>query len=95
MRNLFHQPSLVEIETRKRVQLTLWAYAYEFEADSMVSDEKFDEVAKSIDLSISTTRPDLDKWWRNNFQCWTGMWVHQHPEKDKIKMLYRRLKNHE
>lgn len=30
-------------ETRRRVRLTAWACAYEFENDSMVPDSKFDE----------------------------------------------------
>lgn len=71
--------------------MSLWAYAYEIVGDSVVSDEKFDAECKLVDLSVSTTRPDLDEWWKNNFTPHTGMWIHNHPELDFIKRLYERF----
>jgi hypothetical protein len=52
-----------------------------------MSDSEFDELAKSIDLSVDTRRPDLDKWFRKNFDPFTGMWIHGHPERQRIEQL--------
>ena len=82
-------------ETRKRVQVTLWAYAYEIQNNSLVSDEKFDETCRQIDLDAVTYRPDLDEWFKKNFVPDTGMWIYDHPELDKAKDLYTRTKIYE
>ena len=81
-----------EQETRRRIKLSLWAYAYDFESDSMVSDGEFDDECKKVRLEVDTNRPDLDKWWRDNFSPSTGQWIRKHPELDGIKKLYKRLK---
>lgn len=83
--------SPVELETRRRIYLTVWAYAYEFMNLSMVSDEVFDAEALKVDLSIDTTRPDLDSWFRENFNPHSGMWVHSHPEVDKLREFINRM----
>lgn len=90
MQNLFHARLNVERETRRRIMVAIWAYAYEFENVSLVSDHHFDAECLKVNLSISTTRPDLDKWFRENFQPDTGMWIHKHPELDKVEKTYRR-----
>lgn len=81
-----------EVETHKRIKVALAAYAYEILNDSFMNDSEFDELAKSIDLNIATKRPDLDEWFKSNFQADTGMWIHNHPELDKIGKLYRAQK---
>ena len=81
-----------EIETRRRIRLTLWAYAYEFESDSMAPDSLFDEECKNVRLQIDTNRPDLDRWWRENFNPSTGQWIRKHPELGGIKQLYKWIK---
>ena len=78
-------------ETRRRVRLTVWAYAYEIEQDPLVGDDEWDRECLLVDLSVSTARPDLDEWWRANFSPDTGMWIHLHPEKHLAAHLYRRL----
>jgi len=88
MFNLFLVPTKKEIETRRRILLTLWAYAYEFENNSIVPDSIFDAECLKVDLSIATNRPDLDEWWRKNFDSFTGCWIHDHPELEKVKRLY-------
>lgn len=89
MRSFFLIPTAAEIETRKRIKLAIYAYAYEFENHSVVSDSHFDDLAKSVDTRVSTSRPDLDNWWASNFNPSTGQWIHKHPELDKVKGLYR------
>lgn len=89
MRELFIIRDRVEIERHRRIKLSIWAYAYEFENKSLVSDHTFDSEASKVDKTVKTGR--LDDWWQENFQKHTGMWIHSHPELDKIKRLYERL----
>lgn len=82
-----------ELERQRmlRINVALWAYAYEVHDNPMVPDFMFDDASNEIDLEFETDRPDLDKWFKENFVPCTGMWVHKHPELDKIKSLYVRL----
>lgn len=77
-----------EIETRRRIRLAIWAYAYEFCAHSIVSDEMFDIESYCVDVSVQTDRLDLDFWFRGNFEPCTGMWIHKHPDLEKIAKLH-------
>lgn len=79
-------------ETRKRVRLTVAAWAYEKHNDPIMSDAEYDQLALSIDLRKTTSRPDLDDWWRENFNPSTGMWVFRHPEVDIVEKAYRLLR---
>lgn len=81
---------IVDAETKKRIKLAIYAYAYEFEDDTLIEDSDFDKMAFSIDLSVKTRRPDLDKFFETEFQPDTGQWIHFHPELGKIKWLYDR-----
>lgn len=94
MRDLFYFRSVVEIERHRRISVALWAYAYEFEAESLVSDAKFDEWCLKVDRSVRTGSDALDAFFCHGgaFAPYTGMWVHQHPELDKLADLYRRLR---
>lgn len=78
----------VERETRRRIELTMFAFAYELDATSLVDDAVFDRLAIEVDLSINTTRPDLDAWWRANFQPYTGSWIYRHPELERVRRVY-------
>jgi hypothetical protein len=90
---LEHDPysDRVCLETRNRIRLSLAAYAYEVMCVSIISDEEFDTLAKSIDLSIDTRRPDLDKWFRENFEPHTGMWIYSHPERFRLRKIIERV----
>jgi len=91
MHNLFIVRSPNEKETWRRIRVAVWAYAYEFMNHSIVSDERFDSEARKVDLSVSTGRPEMDDWFRSNFNPDTGMWIHNHPELNKIKKIYERF----
>lgn len=78
----------VEVETNRRIKLAVWAYAYEFADDSIVPDEVFDHECRMVDLTINTGRPDLDAWFRKEFNPSTGVWIHKHPELNRVKDLY-------
>lgn len=81
----------VDAETRRRIRLTLAAYAYELEDNPIMSDEEYDALSKEIDLSINTRRSDLDAFFRKHFDPSTGMWIRSHPELPRVKHLYKVL----
>jgi len=84
---------LVDLETRKRIKISVAAYAYELLSTPIMSDEEFDALAYSIDLKINTRRPDLDAWFRRNFEPHTGMWIYGHPEKSKLLIIAKNVIN--
>lgn len=88
--HLFHHQSESEKETRKRIKLAVAAYAYEICNTPVLTDEQFDNLAKSVNLSVSTSRPDLDEWFRREFETDTGMWIWKHPELARIGEIYER-----
>lgn len=79
------------VERRNRILVSLWAYAYEFEDYSLVSDAVFDRKVSEIKPAISTGNVELDAFFRSEFSPITGMWVHKHPKLTKLKKLYNRL----
>ena len=78
----------IEKERRRRIKLAIWAYAYEIENDSIVTDEIFDKESYLVDESIKTGNKKLDDFFVNEFEPCTGSWIHQHPELDKIRKIY-------
>lgn len=83
-----HYSDAVSKERRTRIRLSLYAYAYEYESDSLVSDEKYDALSRTVNTSIVTGHPVLDKFFKEQFEPDTGMWITKHPELDKIKRTY-------
>lgn len=90
MKNLFYWQTDVERETKRRILLTVAAYAYENGLTSPLTDAQFDTECLKVDLSIHTYRADLDAWWRINFLPFTGQWIYNHPELDRVQELYKR-----
>lgn len=82
----------VHEETRRRIRVAVAAWAYEVHNDPIMSDAEFDELARQIDLDQSTARGDLDEWFANHFHPDTGIWVHDHPEKDGLERVYQMLR---
>lgn len=81
--------SPVERERRNRIRLTVAAYAYEVESHSVITDAEFDDLSLEINPSTSTGNNVVDDFFRRKFNPCTGMWVHDHPELDGIKRLYK------
>lgn len=81
----------VEVEKRHRINAALWAYAYEIMDDPLVEDEKYDSVCRSIRPEVPTGNDVLDRFFQTEFSPDTGMWIHKHPEADKVAALYQRL----
>lgn len=63
------------------------AYAYEIMNKPIMTDSEFDTLNRSIDLSIATRRPDLDKWFKENWSSNTGAWIWKHPDLERIAGL--------
>lgn len=84
-------------ERRRRINVAVWAYAYEVMDDPLVSDEEFDSECALVDLKLSTSYKGkdnraIDRWFRENFEPHTGMWVHNHPDKDGLHLIYQYMK---
>jgi len=82
--------SLVEHETRGRIFISVWAYAYEILDRPLVDDFTFDKLAQRITPRIGTGHLILDEFFATHFSPMTGMWIHQHPELDKVKATFER-----
>ena len=80
--------SEIEREVKRRINVSLWAYAYEVENDSLVSDNIYDMECLKINLKISTGNKKLDRFFRKEFDPDTGSWVHDHPGIDRIQEIY-------
>ena len=86
-------PTPRDKERRRRMQVSLWAYAYEVHSDSMVSDEVFDKVSLEIDVSTPTGNTLLDNFFKEHFDPDTGIWIYEHPEEEKLEDLYQQIAN--
>lgn len=84
-------PTALEIERRKRIRATLAAYAYEFESHSIMTDTEFDKLCLSIEPEIRTGKRVLDLFFKTSFSPYTGQWIHDHPELEKVKACYDRV----
>lgn len=80
------------MQKQLRIKLLIYAYAYECENDPLVSDAYFDKLCEDVDLEEATDRPDLDKWFKDNFDKSTGMWVRKFPELGRIKQIYYNIR---
>jgi len=81
--------SPIELETRRRIRVSIAAYAYEFLSREIMSDAEFDKLAQSIRPKMGTCHPILDEFFVVHFSPMTGMWIHHHPALAGIKSLYQ------
>lgn len=82
----------VEEERRRRIRVSCWAYAYEFDDAPLVDDATYDQEARLIDPKIETGHERLDEFFREHFDPSTGMWVREHPQLAKLRQLVSRLR---
>lgn len=75
---------------KERIEVTIAAYAYEFLNESFLTDFEYDELCKKVkeNIHIKTGNKKWDKWFIKNFNADSGMWVHNHPDKSRLKFLY-------
>ena len=78
----------VEREIRRRIGIAVTAYAYEIADKPICSDGIFDWLAGQIDRKMTTGHPLLDEFFLVEFSPMTGMWIHKHPELDKIRKIF-------
>ena len=95
----------IEKERRNRIRLSLAAYAYEFQSESIISDGEFDKLCLQINPNVSTIENShdekqiqrytiLDKFFKEEFSPDTGQWIHKHPELDSVARLYNWYKKY-
>ena len=53
-----------------------------------MSDDNFDKLAKEINPEEKTGNRKLDNFFKKEFSDDTGMWIHRHPEKNKLEQIY-------
>lgn len=82
--------SPIEKEVRRRIGLSVAAYAYEIADTPIMTDATFDWLAEQIDPKQGTCHPILDEFFVHKFSPMTGMWIHEHPELDQVKRTYTR-----
>jgi len=80
----------VEIEVRKRIRAAVAAYAYEIMDTPIMGDQSFDKLVQSINPKMGTCHPLLDEFFASKFSPMTGMWIHEHPQLERIKSIYHR-----
>ena len=81
----------METEKRKRIRLSLAAYAYELYDQPIISDNEYDQLSKSINPMIMTDNIVLDVFFMGIFTPDSGIWIHQHPELSKLGVLLKKL----
>lgn len=80
----------IEEERRKRIKLSVAAYAYELRDTSIMSDSQYDALALEINPSINTGNEELDSFFRGEFEAYTGSWIRHHPDLGGIINIYER-----
>ena len=80
--------SLVELEIHRRILLSVAAYSYEYEDESIMSDAEFDEMCLQVQPSMKTGNARMDRFFKNIFYPSTGQWIRKHPEITRIKKIY-------
>ena len=78
-----------ELEVRRRIQISVAAYAYEIENSPIMSDALFDWFAGNICKRMGTCHPIIDEFFVAHFSPMTGMWIHHHPELEGIERIFR------
>lgn len=77
-----------DLERRNRIRLSLAAYAYEYKNTSIMTDAEFDSLSKKINKDVPTGNETMDKFFREQFEPDTGMWIHKHPDLAGLEKLY-------
>lgn len=80
--------SPIEIETRRRIRASVATYAYEVVDKPIMGDRAWDLLVQTINPRLGTCHLMLDEFFATQFSPMTGMWIHHHPELDKIKLLF-------
>lgn len=82
-----------EVERRRRINLAVWAFAYEVMDDPLVDDATFDRESQLVDLAQDTGDDELDLWFMENFDPSTGSWVQGHPNLEGLEKIYNKKRS--
>ena len=82
---------MVNQEIRNRIKISIAAYAYEYLDVPIMCDSDFDALSQQINTKKKTGNETLDNFFEEHFVADSGMWVHKHPEKEKLKYIYERF----
>lgn len=85
--------SVVEVERRRRILLSVAAYSYEVLNEPLMSDADFDAECLRVDLSVATGNAEMDSWFRKHFEPCTGMWVRLHPNLARLDQIAHEILN--
>jgi len=85
IRNAVYTPEASE-QRRLRMRLSVAAYTYEFDSESVMTDEEFDRDCKLVRPEVDTGHSTLDKFFREKFSPDTGQWIHDHPELELVEI---------
>ena len=86
--------SPLEREVRRRIQVSVGAYAYEVANTPIFSDDIWDRMAQQITPRMGTCHPLLDEFFATQFSPMTGMWIHDHPDLRGVKRTFDRYYAH-
>lgn len=77
-----------EVERRNRIKISVASYTYEILNQPIMDDQAYDKLASLINPRMSTGHGRLDRFFRNHYDPFTSLWVHQHPDLEGIKRIY-------
>tara|TARA_R110001583_G_scaffold936_2_gene8165 strand:+ start:1455 stop:1712 length:258 start_codon:yes stop_codon:yes gene_type:complete len=80
-------------EIKNRVKISVAAFAYEYLNSPIMSDADFDSLAQQINITKQTGNKTLDTFFEKYFTPDSGVWIHKHPEKNKLEYLYKEYYN--
>ena len=76
-------------EIKNRIKISVAAFAYEYLNSPIMSDAEFDSLSQQIDITKQTGNKTLDTFFEKYFTPDSGVWIHKHPEKNKLEYLYK------
>ena len=77
---------------QQRIRVSLMAYSYELEDKPLWSDQEFDELCASLDTHTPTGNQEMDDFFKEEFEKFTGSWVYAHPQLDRLKEICTALR---
>jgi hypothetical protein len=80
--------SSLEQEIKNRIDVAVYAYSYEIEHESLISDAEYDKLALSINPQVQTGNKVMDDFFLNEFDPCTGSWIYNHPNIEMLKRIY-------
>ena len=81
---------MINQEIRNRIRLSVAAFSYEYQSDSIMSDSEFDELSRRINPEEETGNEVMDRFFREQFEPDTGMWIRKHPNLRGLETIYNK-----